>query len=119
MTAYSQYAGSGPARKTNQQSDATAWLRTECLAAAATNDSQRTIYQNVREELLDSGLSEDGAKSMASKLAKVALWVRNGGTWPVGGSLDKAYKAASSKAATAKRASTKIVCPNCAHEWTP
>lgn len=89
-------------------------FRDACLRAAATQDTKTTIYESVRFEMLRHGLTEDGAKSNASKFAKVSIWVRGGGQWPRDRGLSHVY-------GLARRPVTKgaesITCPNCSHEW--
>ena len=65
--------------------------------------------------MLRRGLSEDGAKSNASKFAKVTIWVRDGGQWPQDRGLSHVYNLA--RQPVVVTGGESIVCPNCSHEW--
>lgn len=115
---YAEEAARNAAAKTNSRDDAIAGLRRACEAAAQSTHSRQVIYRAVRQELLSAGLTENGSKSMASKVATVATWLRNGGLWPAGGGLNAAYDLARKGAAGTSQGSP-LVCPNCSHQWVP
>jgi len=115
MTEYAEEAAEGAELNQRDVKAASRAFREACLKAATTKDSQTTIYELVRQAMLGRGLTEDGAKSNASKFAKVAVWVRGGGEWPQGRGLSHAYGL--SRRPAGVQFGETIVCPNCSHRW--
>ena len=115
MTEYAEKAAEGAELNQRDVKAASRAFREACRKAAATKDPKTTIYELVRLEMLRRGLTEDGAKSNASKFAEVTIWVRGGGEWPQGRGLSYVYDLAR-RPAVAESGET-IVCPSCSHKW--
>ncbi len=109
MSEYARQAALGAEMQTRDLEASTARYRDACQAAAATTDGYDTIRRAVLREL-GNHLTPGGAKGNATKVARVAMWLRSGNTWPAGKGLGAAYDLARG---------ASIVCPKCSHSFVP
>lgn len=107
---YGDIASEGAEMRRSDPGFATQKYREAAHLAARSGHSFSQIRDGILRGLRPR-LTESGAKSQATKIATVALWLRRGNEWPDGRGLTPIYNMASGTG--------KVTCPNCSHRFTP